>query len=87
MPSVPESQDFPYEVSACLGQVLRTDIIVSSVIPSHTSAIHSSGFGLGRECATGLGSRRVCDYRDHSLTPLNFFYSSPEQIHSGFLAV
>lgn len=87
MPSAPESQDFPYEVSACLGQVLRTDIILSSMIPYHTKAIHSSGFGLGREYATGLGSRRVCDYKDHSLTPLKFFYNSPEHIHSGFLAV
>lgn len=89
MPSAPESQDFPYEVSAWLGQVLKTDIIISSMMLFHTNTIYSFGFRLRKEHTVVWGPRRVCDYKDHSLTPFNFFflYNFPEQIYNGFLAV
>lgn len=39
MLSAPESRDFGYEVSAWLGQVLKTDIIISSMTLFHTNTI------------------------------------------------
>ena len=74
-------------LSAWLGQVLKTDIIISSMMLFHTNTIHSFGFSLGESTQLVWGSRRVYDYKDHSLTHFNFFTIPQNKCIVVFLAV
>lgn len=60
MSAAPESQDFPYEMSAWLCQILKTDfgIITSGMMLFHPNAIYSFGFRLRRAHTSALGLRK-----------------------------